>query len=96
MLKLNNLFIRFLRACGKPLVEIIVIIIITCFIFKYFPQRFRYVEMMMLAKSKKIGKIIYTSNVYRFIALLNAISKIIEKIMNNKIAAIIKRHNLLL
>jgi hypothetical protein len=51
--------------------------------------------MMMLAKLKKTGKIIYTLNVYKFIALLNAIGKIIEKIINNKITAITEKHNLL-
>jgi hypothetical protein len=51
---------------------------------------------MILIKLKKINKIIYILNIYKFITLFNAISKIIKKIINNKITVIIKKHNLLL
>jgi hypothetical protein len=51
--------------------------------------------MIIFIKLKKINKIIHTSNIYKFIILFNAISKIIEKIINNKITAIIEKYNLL-
>jgi hypothetical protein len=51
---------------------------------------------MMLIKLKKTDKIIYTSNIYKFITLFNAINKIIEKIMNDKITTIVEKYNLLL
>jgi hypothetical protein len=75
--------------------EIIAIIINAYFAFEYFPQRFRCAEMIILAKSGKIGKIIHISNVYKFIALLNVIGKIIEKIMNDRIATTTEKYNLL-
>jgi hypothetical protein len=96
VLKLNNLFIEFLRVYEKSLTEIIAIIITVCFTLKYFPQRFRCVEVMILIKLKKIDKIIHMSDIYRFIALLSMINKIIEKIINDRIIAAAEKYNLLL
>jgi hypothetical protein len=93
--KLNNLSIEFLRVYRKSLTEIIIIITTAYLTLEYFSQHFRYTEVVMLIKLKKIGKIVYTSNAYRSIALLSAIGKIIKKIMNDRIAAAAERHNLL-
>ena len=95
MLKLNNLSVRFLRVCGKSLAEIIAKIVTACFILKYFLQHFCCAEIVMLTKSEKTDKIIHILKVYRFIALLSAINKIIKKIISNKIIAVIKKYNLL-
>jgi hypothetical protein len=95
MLRLNNLSVKFLKACGKSLTEIIAIIITAYLIFKYFLQHFRCAKVVMLIKSEKTGKIIYTLNIYRFIILHNAIDKIIKKIINDRIIAAVEKHNLL-
>jgi hypothetical protein len=96
VLRLNNLFIKFLRVYRKSLAEIIIIIITVYLMFEYFSQRFCCAEMIILTKSKKISKIIHILNAYKSIILLNAIDKIIKKIINNRIAAAAERYNLLL
>ena len=63
--------------------------IIEYFMFKYFSQRFRCVEIMIFTKPKKTSKIIYMLSVYKFIALFNAINKIIKKIKKNIIRNLI-------
>jgi hypothetical protein len=50
---------------------------------------------MMLIKLEKTDKIIHTLNVYKSIILLSIIDKIIKKIINDKIAAAVEKHNLL-
>jgi hypothetical protein len=91
---LNNLSIGFLRTYGKPLVEILITITTASFILEYFPTRFRYVEVVILIKLKKIGKILYILGAYKSIALFNSINKIIEKTIDERIAIIIKKYNL--
>ena len=92
---LDDLPAGFLRACGKPLAEIIAEIATACLMLEYFPQRFRCAEVVVLAKPGKTGKIVHTPGAYRPIALLSAIGKIIEKIMSDRIAAAAEKHNLL-
>jgi hypothetical protein len=50
---------------------------------------------MIFIKLKKIGKIVYTLNIYKLIILFNVIDKIIKKIMSNRIITAVKKHNLL-
>jgi hypothetical protein len=92
---LDDLPVGFLRVCGKPLAEIIAIIITACFTLEYFPQRFRCAEVVILAKPEKTDKIVHMSDTYKSITLLSVINKIIEKIMNNRIIAAVEKHNLL-
>src|SRR2546421_8070987 len=42
------------------------------------------------SKLKKINKIIYILNIYKFTALFSIISKIIKKTINNKIITVVK------
>jgi hypothetical protein len=63
-------------------------------IFEYFSKRFRYVKTVIFTKLKKIGKILYILEAYKFIVLFSFISKIIEKTINERIAVIIKKYNL--
>jgi hypothetical protein len=84
-----------LKACGKPVAEIITIIVNACFAFEYFPQRFRCAKIVVFAKLRKIGKTIHTSGVYRFIVLLSVIGKIIEKTISDKIVTAIEKYDLL-
>ena len=92
---LDDLPVGFLRACGKPLAEILATIVTACLTFEYFPQRFRCTEVVVLAKPGKTGKIKHTPGAYRPIALLSAIGKIIEKTMGDRIAAAAERYDLL-
>ena len=95
MLKLDNLFIRFFRACGKPLTEVLTAVATASLNLKYFSLQFRCAEIVVLIKSEKISKVLYTLKVYKFIILLNFINKIIKKIINERIVAAAEKHNLL-
>jgi hypothetical protein len=64
--------------------------------FKYFPTRFYYIKVVIFTKLEKTGKILYILGVYRPIALFNSIDKIIKKIIDERIAVIIKKYNLFL
>jgi hypothetical protein len=64
-------------------------------IFEYFSTRFRCVEIVIFIKLGKIGKILYILGAYRFIALFSFIGKIIKKIIGERIAAAVKKYNLL-
>jgi Reverse transcriptase (RNA-dependent DNA polymerase)/Endonuclease-reverse transcriptase len=92
---LDDLPTGFLRACGKPLAEIIATTANACLKLEYFPERFRCAEVVVLAKPGKTGKIVHTPGAYRPIALLSTIGKVIEKIMGDRIAAAAEKHNLL-
>jgi hypothetical protein len=76
-------------------VKVLTTIAIASLILKYFPKRFRYVEIVIFIKLEKIGKILYILKAYRPIALFSFINKIIEKTIGERIAVIIKKYNLL-
>ena len=63
--------------------------------FKYFPLHFRCAEIIILTKSEKTGKVLHTLKAYRFIILFNFINKVIKKIINEHIAAVAEKYNLL-
>jgi hypothetical protein len=79
----------------KPLIKVLAAVAIVSLTLEYFPTRFRYVEIIILTKLEKIGKILYILGAYKPIALLNSINKIIEKIMGERIAVATKKYNLL-
>jgi hypothetical protein len=76
------------------LVEVLAAIATASLIFEYFPKRFRCVEVVILIKLGKIGKILYILGVYRLIALFSFISKIIEKTVGERIAVVVKKYSL--
>jgi hypothetical protein len=79
---------------NKSLVKALITIATASLIFEYFSTRFRYVEIVIFIKLRKTDKILYILRVYRFIALFNFINKIIEKIIGERIAVIVKKYNL--
>ena len=95
MSKLNNLSIEFFRVYNKSLTDVLAVIITASLTFKYFSLRFYCAEIVVLIKSEKISKVLYTLKVYKFIILLNFINKIIKKIINERIVAAAEKHNLL-
>jgi hypothetical protein len=80
---------------NKSLIKILAAIAIASFIFEYFLKRFRCVEIIIFIKLRKIGKILYILGVYRFIALFSFINKIIEKMISERIAVVVKKYSLL-
>jgi hypothetical protein len=62
---------------------------------EYFPTRFRCAEVVIFIKLGKTGKVLYILKVYKSIALLNSIRKIIEKIIGERIAVVAKKYSLL-
>ena len=94
MLRLNNLFIGFFRAYNKSLTDALAAIITVNLTLKYFSLYFCCAEIIVLIKSEKTGKILHTSEAYRFIILLSFINKVIKKIINKYIAAAAEKYNL--
>jgi hypothetical protein len=78
-----------------PLAEALAAIAIASLILEYFPKRFRCAEVVILIKLGKTGKVLYILEAYRFIALLSSISKIIEKTVGERIAAVAEKYSLL-
>src|SRR5256885_6535659 len=52
----SNLFIKFFKVYNKLLINILAIIIIANFTFKYFSLYFRYAEIIIFIKLKKIDR----------------------------------------
>ena len=96
MLKLNNIFIEFFRVCNKLLTDALAAIATVSFTLKYFLLHFRCAEIVILIKSEKISKVLHMSKAYKSIILLSFINKVIKKMINEHIAAAVKKHNLLL
>jgi len=78
------------------LTDALTVITTASFTLKYFPLRFRCAEVVVLIKSEKTDKVLHTLEAYRLIILFSFINKVIKKIINEYIAAAVKKHSLLL
>jgi hypothetical protein len=78
-----------------PLAETLTAIATASLTLEYFSKRFRCAEIIILTKSGKTDKVLYILGVYRPIALLSSINKIIEKTVGERIAVITKKYSLL-
>jgi len=67
---------RFLQTLGSPFVDIITVLIEACWELRYHPRRFKATRIIALRKSNKRDYRLF--NIWRFIALLNTVGKLIE------------------
>jgi Reverse transcriptase (RNA-dependent DNA polymerase) len=78
--------IGFLKACGKPLYEVLAPLIEACLELQWFPERFKSGKTIVLAKPRKKPADYQTPAGYRPIALLPTIGKVIEALLAQRIA----------
>ena len=85
----------FLKACGRPLAEILAKITNASFALEYYPRRFRAAGVVVLAKPGKTIAQKQTPGGWRPIALLSAVGKVIEAVIGRRIADAAEEHGLL-
>src|SRR5271157_3691181 len=85
----------FLKACGLPLARIMTKLTNASFKLEYFPKQFRGAEVVVLRKAGKSIKVQRTSGVYRPIALLSILGKVIETAIYRRIARAAEEQQLL-
>jgi hypothetical protein len=74
----DNIPAGLLKACGKPLYQVLATLIISSFDAAYFLRRFRTAKVLVLPKPNKIVVQKATLGAWRPIFLFNAVSKIIK------------------
>lgn len=75
-----------LKACGKPLHQILAVLATKCFQLQYFPSSYKLTKTVVLAKPGKEPAVYSTPAGYRPIALLPTIGKVIESALAKKLA----------
>ena len=78
---IDSLPIGFLRACGRPLSQIIAKLANTSFQLSYFPSQFKQVGMVVIPKPGKSTTKLQSTGRWRPISLLNTIRKILKTVM---------------
>src|SRR6266536_2013245 len=76
VLGIDNLLNRFFQILGSPFVDIITVLIEACWELGYYPCKFKTARTVALRKSNKGDYRLF--NVWRSIALLNTIDKLIK------------------
>src|SRR5208282_1297524 len=76
----------FLKACGLPLSRIMTKLTNASFKLEYFSRRFRLAEVVVFRKAGKSIKVQRIPGVYRTIAFLSILGKVIETAMCRRIA----------
>jgi hypothetical protein len=76
----NNIPADLLKACGKPLYQMLAALITSSFNAVYFPRKFRTAKILVLLKPNKTVAQKATLGAWRPISLLNAVGKIIEAV----------------
>ena len=90
----NEILKKILKTCFETLIIMLILLFQICVIIAYHSRVFRMTHIITLKKSKKADYI--TANIYRSIALLNTLNKMLKFIINIKICFLAKRHRLLL
>jgi hypothetical protein len=85
----------FLKACGRPLAEILAEITNASFALEYYPKYFRSGGVVVLAKPGKTIAQKRTPGGWRPITLLSAVGKVIETAIGRRIADAAEAHQLL-
>ncbi len=88
----NYLFIGFLKIYGRFLVTIIVKITNISFIYKYFLKCLHNADIIIFIKSGKSQKTKQIPGIYRLIALLNIINKVIEIMIYKHLSDIMEEY----
>ena len=84
-----------LKACGEPLFKALASLAEQSFRVGYFLARFRAAVMVVIPKAGKTPKEKETPGGWRPISLLSAVSKIIEKLLSQRISEAAEALNLL-
>lgn len=87
--------ISFLKAYGKPVYKALATIAEQSFMMGYVPTRFRSAIVSVIAKGGKTEAEKELAGAYRPIALLNAMNKVIKKIISDRIATAAEYNDLL-
>jgi hypothetical protein len=74
----DNILAGLLKACGKPLYQMLAALITSSFNAAYFPRRFRTAKMSVLPKPNKTVAQKATPGAWRPISLLSAVGKVIK------------------
>ena len=84
---------RVLQASLAELISVLTSLFNTCITHKYYLKQFKKTQTIVLCKSKKSDYI--NSKMYRLIALLDIMSKVLKSIMIKRLSDIIKTHCML-
>jgi len=93
VLGLDGILNEALKTCGLLIAPWLADIARACFIIGYYPQLRRSITTVILRKEGKVDYLI--SGSYRPIALENTLSKILEKVIVDRIVDIVEEHALL-
>ena len=85
---------RILKTCFETLIVMLTLLFQACVILSYHSRIFRVIHTITLKKSRKVDYTI--ANVYRSIALLNTLGKMLKSIIGAKISFLAKHYRLLL
>jgi hypothetical protein len=91
----DNITTELLKACGKPLHQILAALITSSFTAAYFLRKFRIAKLTVLPKPNKTLEQKSTPEIWRPISLLNIIEKIIEAAFAQRITDIAEAKHLL-
>ena len=75
----------FLKACGKPLQEILAILATKSFELGFFPTPYKHAKTIVLPKPGKLPAVYNTPSGYRPISLLPILGKVIEATLAKKL-----------
>ncbi len=84
ILSLDEITNRMIKTCSKMLTRLLISLFQICVTHAYYSNVFKTINIITLQKTSKINYTI--SKVYRLIALLNTIDKIMKFIMSKKIS----------
>ena len=84
-----------LKACGRPLFEVLAVLAEACFRLGWFPGRFKRAKTVVLQKPGKTPDTYRTPGGYRPIALLPTVGKLIEAIVAKRVTSAAEAHGLL-
>jgi hypothetical protein len=84
-----------LKACGKPLANVVAILATRCLQLGWFPNRFKRAKTVVLPKMGKTPAVYQTPGGYRPIALLPTLAKVIESAVADKITQAAEANGLL-
>lgn len=85
----------FLKACGKPLAQVVAILATRCLQLGWFPTRFKRAKTVVLPKPGKTPPTYQTAGGYRPIALLPTLGKVIESVVARKVTQAAEANGLL-
>ena len=91
--RLNEISNRILKKCVESLTNVLTILFQTCITHTYHSRAFRAAHTITLKKFEKNDYI--TTKIYRLIALLNTLRKMLKSIIVTKIDYLTKHHELL-